>query len=354
MKTAVVLFNLGGPDNPASVRPFLFNLFNDPAIIQLPKPFRFLLAKFISIVRAGKARAMYQQMGGKSPILEETMAQAAALEKQLSSSAGEYKTFVSMRYWHPMSDVVARKVQAFAPDRILLLPLYPQYSTATTASSFADWDKACRDIELDTQSTRICCYPAARAFVAGHARLIRDAYWKAAEHGKPRVLFSAHGLPETLIQQGDPYAWQVEKTVASIVQILAIDDLDYVTCYQSKVGPLPWLTPSTLEEIKDAGRENLPILVVPVSFVSEHVETLVELDSVYRKQAEKYGATGYWRVPALGTDPLFIEALADLCRHAAGSGVHSFAGGRQCPWECTACPCQAEEIEMEEENAAAA
>ncbi|MDE3016123.1 MAG: ferrochelatase [Pseudomonadota bacterium] len=353
MKTAVVLFNLGGPDNLSSVKPFLFNLFNDPAIINWPKPLRVPLAKLISTARAGKARAMYRQMGGKSPILEQTMAQAAALEKQLATG-GEYKVFVSMRYWHPQSNAVAKKVRSYAPDRILLLPLYPQYSTATTGSSFADWDRVCNEIGLATPTARICCYPAARAFIAGHAKLIRDVYWKAAERGKPRVLFSAHGLPESVVAAGDPYAWQVAKTVASIVQVLAIDDLDYAVCYQSKVGFLPWLGPSTLEEIKEAGRENLPVLVVPVSFVSEHVETLVELDKIYRRQAEKHGANGYWRAPALGTEPLFIEALAGLCRENV-EGVHSFAPGRQCPWEFSQCPCGAEtDAESEEDDAAAA
>lgn len=313
-KTAVVLFNLGGPEDLKSVRPFLFNLFNDKAIIGLPQPFRYILAKIISTARTRKAQAIYQHMGGKSPILEQTTAQAEALEKKLNEKdKGEFKVFVSMRYADPMSGLVAKKVKAYAPDHIILLPLYPQFSTTTTGSSFKDWNRSAKKADLDVPTTRICCYATDKNFIVSHMRMIKDMYWKASEEGKPRMLFSAHGLPEKIIEAGDPYQWQVEKTVDAITQALAIDELDYAICYQSKVGPMAWIGPSTVEEIERAGTDKVPLLIVPVAFVSEHSETLVELDVEYRHLAEEKGVPGYWRVPALGVEEYFIESLAELC-----------------------------------------
>lgn len=333
-KTAVILFNLGGPDELKSVRPFLFNLFNDPAIINLPQPFRWILAKCISIARAPKTRALYEKMGGKSPLLDQTIEQANALEKVLKSK-GEYKVFVCMRYWHPMSHTVARNVKVYAPDRIILLPLYPQYSTATTASSLKDWHQAAKQAGLDVPTRTVCCYADDRGLAAAHVKLIRDAYWRASEHGKPRVLFSAHGIPEKLVKAGDPYQWQVEKTVSQIIPILSIDELDYVICYQSRVGPLKWLGPATPDEIKRAGQAKAPVVVVPVAFVSEHVETLVELDIEYRHLAGEHGAPAYERVPALGVEPLFIETAAGLC-------LKPTEQKRVCPPEYSACACAKE------------
>ncbi len=338
-KTAVVLFNLGGPDDLSAVRPFLFNLFNDHNIIDMPQPFRWLLAKLISARRARKARAIYQQMGGKSPILDLTMEQAEALEEQLKKS-GEYKVFVCMRYWHPMSNSVAKNVKSYGPDQIILLPLYPQFSTTTTGSSFEDWDRAAEDINLKVQTSRICCYPQEFSFVASHVKQIKDMYWKAAEHGQPRILFSAHGLPEKVIEKGDPYQWQVEKTVASILQVMAIDEAEHRICYQSRVGPMKWIGPSTEEEIAKAGEDGVPVVVVPVAFVSEHSETLVELDVEYREYADKHGVQDYWRVPALCADSLYIEALADMClKFNRSKGVCSFNKDRFCTKKFKACPC---------------
>lgn len=348
-KTAIILFNLGGPDELKAVKPFLFNLFNDPAIIDLPKPLRWLVAKLISSRRAVKAQNIYNKIGGKSPILEFTNTQAKALEERLLSydKSSDYKVFVSMRYWHPMSDTVVRNVKNYAPDHIILLPLYPQFSTTTTGSSFTDWEHSAKSINLNTPTTKICCYPADLSFITAHAKLIKDAYWKASENGKPRVLFSAHGLPEKIIEKGDPYQWQIEKTVSVITQVLAIEELDYSICYQSRVGPMKWIGPSTESEIKRAGKEKIPLLVVPVSFVSEHSETLVELDIEYRHLAEKHGAIGYVRVPALGVEPLFIEALADLCLKAnKDEKLCSFSKEHYCPRVFEQCPYAIAEQEM--------
>ncbi len=340
-KTAVVLFNLGGPDSLKAVKPFLFNLFNDNAIIRMPQPFRYLLAKMIAFRRGSKARAIYQHMGGKSPLLDLTRAQADALEKKLKKE-GEYKVFVCMRYWHPMSGSVAKNVKAYEPDRVILLPLYPQYSTTTTGSSFSDWDAASAKAGLTAPTSRICCYPADNGFVASHVKQIKDTYWKAAEDGQPRILFSAHGLPEKIIKEGDPYQWQVEKTVAAITQILSIEDLDYSLCYQSRVGPMEWIKPSTEDEIKRAAADKVPVVVVPVAFVSEHSETLVELDIEYRELAEKHGVPGYWRVAALGTDDYFIDALADLVLGTGKEDKLSPPNKKQfCSQDLKQCPCAA-------------
>ena len=346
-KIAVVLFNLGGPDDQGSVRRFLFNLFNDRAIINLPTPLRFFLAVIISIKRSKKARHIYQQIGGKSPILEQTQKQAQALSDILSSRSkgDEYKIFVSMRYWHPMSEAAIKNVKNYSPDKIILLPLYPQFSSTTTASSFSDWDNKCANLGLNVPTIRICCYPTQKSFIASHARKIRDSYWKAAEYGKPRVLFSAHGLPEKVIKSGDPYQYQIEKTSAAVAQILAVDDLDYRVCYQSKVGPLTWIGPSTEEEIEIAARERKPLVIVPIAFVSEHSETLVELDLEYRALAEKLGVVSYQRVAALGVDEFYIEALAEmvLAKNQA-TGISPEAKERFCPREFGFCPCNEETI----------
>ncbi|MBY0408094.1 MAG: ferrochelatase, partial [Rickettsiales bacterium] len=205
-KRAVVLFNLGGPDSLKAVRPFLFNLFNDRAIITLPQPGRFLLALLISTLRNKKAQGIYKHLGGKSPLLELTTQQAGALEKQLNARKekpeDEFKVFVCMRYWHPMTDVVVKKVKAYAPDAITLLPLYPQFSTTTTGSSFTEWNKTAEKHGLTATTSSVCCYPVDKGLVAAHVKLIKEMYWKASEHGKPRVLFSAHGLPQKMVDGG--------------------------------------------------------------------------------------------------------------------------------------------------------
>jgi ferrochelatase len=346
-KRAVILFNLGGPDSLKAVKPFLFNLFNDKAIINLPQPGRWLLAKLISGLRNKKAQGIYKHLGGKSPLLPLTTEQAEALEKMLNERADgdEYKVFVCMRYWHPMTDMVVKKTKAFAPDHVTLLPLYPQYSTTTTGSSLDEWHKQCEKAAFKVPTTAVCCYPADRGLVAAHVKLIKEMYWKASEHGKPRVLFSAHGLPQKIIDAGDPYQWQVERTVAAITQVLSIDELDAQTCYQSKVGRLEWIGPSTEEEIKQAGKDKVPVLVVPVAFVSEHSETLVELDIDYRKMAEAAGVLGFYRVQALNMEHFFIESLADMCLEDAKDNalsdgrVRPAGKERICPRSYGQCAC---------------
>ena len=341
-RTAVVLFNLGGPDGPEAVRPFLFNLFNDPAIIGAPATIRWLIARLISTRRAPVARAIYAQIGGKSPLLEFTLEQAHALEAVLDGRDGRtVRVFVAMRHWHPFADEAGREVAAFAPERIVLLPLYPQFSTTTSGSSLSDWSRAVRTADVAAPSVGVCCWFCEPGYISAQARLIRRALDQAATGPAcARLLFSAHGLPSKIVERGDPYQWQIEQSAAAIVTALALPALDWRVCYQSRVGPLEWIGPSTEEEIARAGAEGRSLVVVPVAFVSEHSETLVELDIEYRKLADAAGVPLYIRVPALGSDAGFIEALADIVRAALARkpGLASQAGARGCPAGFAGCP----------------
>lgn len=344
MKTAVVLFNLGGADKPAAVQPFLFNLFNDAAIIGAPGPVRWAVAKLISSRRAPVARAIYAKLGGGSPLLRNTEAQASALGAALDDLDGEVRTFIAMRYWHPMSDAAAAEVAAWTPDRIVLLPLYPQFSTTTVQSSLDDWHRAARRAGLDVPTRTVCCYPTEPGFVAALAERIRPAYAAAAQVGRPRVLFSAHGLPQKIVDGGDPYQWQVEQTAAAAVAVLGIADLDWTVCYQSRVGPLKWIGPATDDEIARAGSDGVPVVVVPLAFVSEHSETLVELDIEYRELAETASVPAYHRPATVDTLPAFIAGLARLVRDAlerSDAAPASHTGGRNCPGDWAKCPCRA-------------
>lgn len=338
MKTAVVLFNLGGPDSPDAVRPFLTNLFSDPAIISLPAPLRWPLARLIAGRRTPVAKAIYARIGGASPILPETRAQAAALDEALDRRGHAAHSFIAMRYWKPFSAEAANEVRAWGPDRIVLLPLYPQFSTTTTASSLGDWAKAAKAAGLAAPVSRVCCYPWNGGFIAAAARLVRAALAARKPGLDYRVLFSAHGLPERVVAGGDPYQWQVEKTAAAIVTELAIPGLDHTVCYQSRVGPLKWIGPATDAEIRRAGHEAKGVIVVPIAFVSEHSETLVELDIEYAHLAREAGVADYRRVPAVATAPEFIEGLADLVEAAlAGDGPVTCGRGRICPAERGRC-----------------
>lgn len=336
-RLAVVTMNLGGPDGPEAVEPFLRNLFGDPAIIELPNPLRWFLARMLSRRRAGVARGTYARIGGGSPLLANTRAQAKALEDELAD-LGAVRVFVAMRYWHPMSEETARDVKAWRPTEIVLLPLYPQFSGTTTASSLRRWREAAAGAGLDAPTRAVCCYPEQPGFVTAAADLILPALAEASAHGRPRLLLSAHGLPKKTVARGDPYQAQVELSAAAIVDALGRRDpawrgIDHAVCYQSRVGPLEWIGPYTDAEIRRAGEQRRPIVLFPIAFVSEHSETLVELDIEYRHLAERAGVPAYVRVPTVGTDRLFIRGLATAVRDALArpAGVASSTGGRQCP-----------------------
>lgn len=334
MKVAIVLFNLGGPDSPQAVEPFLRNLFGDPAIISLPWIVRAPLGRFIAHRRAPVARAIYDHIGGRSPILEQTQAQANALEAALGRDGIDVKCFIAMRYWHPFSDAAAKAVKAYNPDKIVLLPLYPQFSTTTSASSFLDWDRAAQRAGLKQPVTRICCYPDEAGFVAAATQRIAQTLKDTGDGAGWRLLLSAHGLPKRTIQNGDPYQNHVERSAAAITARLAMPALEAVVCYQSRVGPLEWIGPSTDAEIQRAGADGKAVVVFPIAFVSEHSETLVELDIEYARLARTHGVLDYRRVPTVGTEPEFIDGLANLVRQAIGeiasADIINSAGVRIC------------------------
>lgn len=342
-RIAVVLFNLGGPDGQADVKPFLFNLFNDPAIIGLPGMVRTPLARLISSRREKDAQANYARMGGGSPLLPETRRQAEALKAELQarSPADEVGVFIAMRYWNPLTAQTAAEVAAFAPDEIVLLPLYPQFSTTTSESSLKAWNAAYRGPGV---SRTVCCYPRAEGWIEAQAQLVRAKLDEAGDR-PVRVLFSAHGIPETLVsKKGDPYQEQVEATCAAVAERLG--PVDWSICYQSRVGPLKWLGPATPDAIEQAGRDGKGVVLVPIAFVSEHIETLVELDEEYGELAHEKGVAPYLRAPTVSLHPAFIGALADAAADALGrAGVAPFGPGCQGRWK--ACPCQAERGQRE-------
>lgn len=308
-KTAVVLFNLGGPSRQEEIHPFLFSLFSDPAILSLPNPFRTLLAFFLAKKRLKEARHIYAQLGGGSPLLKNTNAQAQALESELGE---EYKVFVAMRHAPPFAQTIVSEVWKNDPDEIVLLPLYPHYSTTTTESFLKEWKRRAKGLGIPTRF--IPSYPAQKGFIKAMVELTFPLYEKAKTFGTPRVLLTAHGLPERIIKKGDPYQRQVEKTANKLIEKLGVLSKEAVLCYQSRVGSLKWIGPSTEEEIVKASREKRPLVVVPVSFVSEHAETLVELDITYRNLALAEGCPGYFRVGTVQTHPSFIKGLGDLVR----------------------------------------
>jgi ferrochelatase len=343
-RVAIVLFNLGGPDSPEAVRPFLTNLFTDPAILRMPAFVRQPLGRFVAWRRTKAASENYAILGGRSPLLPLTEEQAAALQAALGEEI-EARCFVAMRYWHPFSDAAARAVKDWGAEEVVLLPLYPQFSTTTTGSSITAWNEACAKIGLSLPTRTLCCWHSDGAFAEATAAILRRAYDKARaetpEGTGLRLLFSAHGLPETIVKQGDPYQWQVERTAAAIVEALGMEGLDWQICYQSRVTPQKWLRPSTEEALQKAATDKVAVLVHPIAFVSEHSETLVELDVEYGELAHKIGVPGYHRCPTQNSDPAFIAAMAGLVhrvREAGGRTLCSFAGGRQCPKQHSGCP----------------
>ncbi len=310
IRRAVVLMSLGGPDSPAAVRPFLYNLFSDPAIIGLPAPLRLPLAWMIARRRAPIAGEIYAHLGGASPLLRNTEAQAGALEEVLGEG---YRCFIAMRYWHPLTAEAVGAVKAWRPDEITCLPLYAQFSTTTAGSSVAAWRREAARQGLDCPTRVVRSYPTAPGLIAALTGLIRQALAGVATGDRGvRLLLSAHGLPLKIVRAGDPYPNDIERTADAVMAALGRPDLDWRICYQSRVGPLAWLGPSVDDEIRHAGEDGVAIVIAPISFVSEHSETLVELDRDYRLLAERCGVPEYHRVATVGTDPRFIASLAEL------------------------------------------
>jgi len=338
-KLAIVLFNLGGPDTPEAVRPFLFNLFNDPAIIRLPSFLRWAIAQFISRQRAPLSREIYAQIGGQSNLLPNTLEQAEALKDELAGMPQKVEVFVFMRYWHPMAREVVARIKDFDPDRIVLLPLYPQFSTTTVGTGMEAFDAEAKRAGLTAPRETICCYPSHFGFLDATVENIRKGLEEVGAYGAPRLLLSAHSLPEKTVAAGDPYQWQVEQTSRAIVESLGQPELDWVTCYQSRVGPLKWIGPELEDEVRRAGRDGVPVVIAPIAFVSEHVETLVEVEKECRELADQVGVPYFVRVPAVAANCTFIHGLGDLVRKTLRQdAICSDDGPRRCPHQFSQCP----------------
>jgi ferrochelatase len=314
-KIAVVLFQLGGPDSLEAVEPFLFNLFSDPDIFDFPgssvlgKP----LARFISRNRKAHAQEHYAAIGGKSPILDLTMQQSEALEAELRSHGLDATTMVAMRYWHPMTSEAVQKVKEGSFDRVILLPLYQQFSKSTTFSSLNAWNIEAQKANLEIPTQLICCYPNHPLLVDAYISRIQEAYAKfeGLEDDDIDLVFSAHGVPLSYIRRGDPYQLQVEETFRSVTA-KGNWKSPATLCYQSKVGPQKWLSPSltdTVERLIRGGRKNL--LIVPIAFVTEHIETLHEIDIELREEAEIWGLEQMHVMPGLNDHPTFIQCLSE-------------------------------------------
>ena len=340
MKKAIILFNLGGPDKIENVEPFLFNLFNDPAILNLPTFLRYPLAKLISNRRAPVAKKIYAELGGSSPILKLTKEQSDALETKLNKTQekDEYKCFIIMRCWNPRAKDVIKDVQLYDPDEVVLMPLYPQYSAATSGSSIKEWKDVCKKNNYHVKTSTICCYPTDENFINAHTKEIIK---KIKDLKNFKLIFSAHGLPEKNIKKGDPYQWQVEQSVKKIVESLNDENLDWILSYQSRVGPLKWIGPSTENIIIENSKIGKHIVLVPIAFVSEHSETLVELDIEYKEIADINGCKNYTRVPALGVNEDFIKAMSELIIKKNENKINDslYPPKVQCPSNFKKCPC---------------
>ncbi|MEW6195277.1 MAG: ferrochelatase [Bacteroidota bacterium] len=310
-KTAVVLFNLGGPDSLESVEPFLYNLFCDPDIFKLPFGQK-LFAKIISSRRSPKVIEEYKLIGGKSPLNEWTELQRTILEESLRKENRDIDVHTAMRYWKPLTHETVKKVESGRYNKIILLPLYPHYSITTTGSSFNEWNRHYTDDK--SKLVYINNYQTNEKYVAAINERIDESLLKFPEEVRNDVqlVFSAHGTPVSLVKNGDPYSHQIKETMEAVMSARK-NSHDYHLCFQSKVGPMKWLEPATAKMIESLASQNKKnLLVIPISFVSDHVETLFELNIEYRHVAEKVGIEHYVVMTGLNDSKLFVEALKNL------------------------------------------
>jgi protoporphyrin/coproporphyrin ferrochelatase len=317
----VVLFQLGGPDSLDAIEPFLYNLFCDPDIIDFPlaKIARRPLAKLISSNRARRVQSHYAEIGGRSPILEFTNVQATALERQLNQSISA-KVFVAMRYWHPMTKETVQLMEQASLDELVLLPLYPQYSRTTAGSSLNEWNRRVSRSALRNLPARVVKeFYAHPLYLDAVVERMQASLEKFRLAGEVHLVFSAHSVPMSVIESGDPYRDQIEATV-SLVMRRGGWTHPHSVCYQSKVGASKWLQPSLHETLHQlAARRTKNLLVIPIAFVSDHVETLNEIDLEARREAANLGIEHFEMMPGLNDSPRFIAALADLVLAAVGS-----------------------------------
>ncbi|OKH22203.1 ferrochelatase [Hydrococcus rivularis NIES-593] len=328
-RVGVLLLNLGGPEQLEDVRPFLFNLFADPEIIRLPfswlqKP----LAWLISTLRFQKSQENYMQIGGGSPLRRITEAQAQALEERLAEIGQEARVYIGMRYWHPFTEEAIAAIKRDRIKRLVILPLYPQFSISTSGSSFRVleemWkkDPALRQIDY----TIVPCWYDSPGYIKAMVDLIVQELEKFSDPDRVHIFFSAHGVPQSYVDEaGDPYQQEIEECTRLIMKTLNRSN-DYTLAYQSRVGPVEWLKPYTEDALKELGKKGIEdLLVIPISFVSEHIETLQEIDIEYREVAEEAGIKNFQRVPALNTHPVFIDALAELTVESLKKAPQTFA-----------------------------
>jgi len=317
-KIGVVLLNLGGPDSLDAVEPFLFNLFNDPEIINFPLSFLFRkrLAKLISSRRAPSIQEQYKKIGGKSPIVDLTNKQAEILEKNLQAKGVDAKVYVAMRYWKPFTEDVIAQIEKDGIKRVVLLPLYPQFSKATTGSSFKEWERqiAQKANLKEIKTEKVEHYYDFEPYLDAVIEKVNQCFerFPAEKRDEVYILFSAHGTPMKLVREGDPYSGHICETVTAVKNRGGWKN-EHTLCFQSKVGPQKWLTPSTpavIEELAAKGVKNM--LVVPIAFVSDHLETLFELGLEYAHLAKEKGVEQFEVMEGLNESELFAESLAQL------------------------------------------
>jgi protoporphyrin/coproporphyrin ferrochelatase len=321
-RVGVVLFQLGGPDTLEAIEPFLYNLFCDPDIIDFPfaRIGRKALAKLISSTRARKVQHHYATIGGGSPIRRHTERQALALEKELRSHGLDTRCFVAMRYWHPFTKEAIQKLQEAECDEVVLLPMYPQYSSTTTGSSLNEWHRHFAD-DLPVY----CVQPFYRntMYLDAVIEKANDALARFPEPHRPELLFSAHSVPMSVIEKGDPYQRQIEETVQLLMERGGWSN-PHRLCYQSKVGASRWLQPSLRNALDKLATEKMrEVCVVPVAFVSDHVETLGEIDHEARERAQRLGFTQFEMSAGLNDSPRFIQALGQIVQQALSEPVEA-------------------------------
>lgn len=307
-KKAIVLLNMGGPDSIQAIRPFLYNLFSDNDIIQIPRLIQKPVAFLISSIRAKKTQYYYEIMGGKSPQKDQTILQQKALQQALGD---DYVVEVAMRYWHPFTYEAISNLEKLNLKNILLLPLYPHYSSTTTGSSFKEFFRLLKTSTLkDIPIKQINDYHDHPLFIEAWVSNIKNSNIDESYF----LLFSAHSLPQKIIDKGDPYKDQIEKSVSLIMENFKND---YMISYQSKVGPVRWLEPPTDKTIENLAKKGIrKLCLIPISFVSEHSETLYEMDYLYKNMAREFGIKDFKRVPTLQTNPIFISLLKTLSQSA--------------------------------------
>ena len=312
---AVVLLQLGGPESTEDVQPFLEGMFRDPDLFDLPVPSRLRnwAARNLSAWRAKSAVPLYAAIGGRSPIRETTLRQGELLEQELRPDVA-CRVFVAMRYGSPSTMEAIDSVREAGCSRVLLLPLYPQYSGATTGSSMREWTFRSREKGLVLPTERIESYYSADSYIAAVAERVHEALARFPRHAAPHIVFSAHSLPQKSLRRGDPYRRQIQESVRLVCQKCS-PNLGHTLCYQSRVGPQRWLKPTLLATLRRLGRDRVEsVLVVPISFVSDHLETLSEIDIEARRVALANGIRHFETMTGLNDSPKFVTALAELVR----------------------------------------